>query len=53
MAYQIIATVQLEAEDETALGTIINQVKTFVDGKNGEHKFIIRTKEEVASLPTE
>lgn len=46
MSYQIIATLELSVEDEAALGSMVNTIKTFAANNNGKEKLLIRTEEE-------
>ena len=43
MGYQIIATVELYVDDETALGQKVTAIKTFAANNNGTERFVIRT----------
>jgi len=45
MKYNIIATVQIEAADETALKNEIEAINTYVENKDGTIELIIRTAE--------
>ena len=51
MKYKIIATVEIPADDETSLSSLIGNINIFVSNNNGNCKLLIRTQEE--GSPTE
>ena len=50
MKYKIIATMELSAEDENTLSSLITTIKGFDSNNNGPTKLLIRTDEEVIPI---